>query len=96
MKTLKTDQVLQTLDGKDLQEGDTKITVGLLISNQLANSTSPNPHRAYQLAKQISTEKKVELTAESVVFIKEQITKSNLGALYVGQIIDILEESDSK
>jgi len=96
VKTLNTKEVLKSLDGKDLQEGDTKITVGLLISNTLANTTSPNPHQAYQLAKKIATENKVELLAEQVVFIKEQMMKSNLGALYIGQVISILEESDSK
>ncbi len=96
MKTLDTQEVLKSLDGKELKERETKITVGLLISNHLANSTSPNPHQAYQLAKKIATEKTVDLKAEEVVFIKEQMSKSSLGSLYIGQIIDILEAPDKK
>lgn len=90
MKTIKTDQVLTDLKGEVLKEGEVSITIGLIISNTLSGQTS-NPHRAYQLAKQFATEKTVDLKAEDVVFIKENLQKSTLGALYIGQVIDVLE-----
>lgn len=93
MKTLKTDQVLLTLTGEEIAEGDTKVTVGLIITNALSQQTT-NPHRAYQLAKQIATNKKVELKAEDIVFIKEMLLQSQLVALYIGQVIEILESKD--
>lgn len=95
MKKLNPNQVLVALDGTKLVEGSTEITVGLIISNTLSGNVN-NPHRAYQLAKQIATEKTVELKAEEIVYIKEALLKSTLGALYIGQCIDILESSDTK
>ncbi len=92
MKKLKTDEVLKNLKGDELVEGDQKITAGLLLSNILSNQQSSNPHRSYQLAKKFATEKEVELKAEDIVFLKEQIVKYQLGPLYTGQLIDILEK----
>lgn len=96
MKTLNTTDVLCNLQGEKLKEGDTEITAGLLISNVLSTVQTSNPHRAYQLAKEIATSKSVELKAEDVVFLKEHLAKSTLGALYIGQLIDILESNDKK
>lgn len=95
MKTLKTNDVLKDLQNKELVENETKITVGLLLSNILSNAQTPNPHRSYQLAKAFATEKEVELKAEDVVYLKDIISKyTALGALYTGQLIDILESSN--
>lgn len=93
MKTLTTSQKLKTLDGEVLKEGNKEITIGLVLTNLLASTTN-NPHRAYQLARQMAVEKKVELKAEDVVYLKEILNKSTLGALYTGQCIDILESND--
>lgn len=91
MKTLKTDQRLLTLKGEVLKEDNTEITVGLILSNILSNS-SVNPHRSYQLAKAIATNDTVELKAEDILFIREALNRQNhLGSLYTGQIIEVLE-----
>lgn len=90
MKTLKTSETLKDFEGKVIKENGKEITIGFLLSNILS-STNSNPHRAYQLAKAIATEKTVELKAEDIVYIKEVLSKSPLGALYIGQAIEILE-----
>lgn len=91
MKTIKTNEALKDLQGNELKENDTKITAGLLISNILSGAQTSNPYRAYQLAKSFATEKEVELKAEDIVFLKEVISKHSLGALYTGQLIELLE-----
>lgn len=95
MKTLLTSETLKTLEGKVLKEGNAEVTIGLVLTNLLSNTTD-NPHRAYQLAKQIATEKKVELKAEDIVYLKGILNKASLGALYTGQCIEILEASKEK
>lgn len=91
MLSLKTKTVLHSFEGKELIEGETKITIGLLLTNILSNATQ-NPHRAYILGREIATNDTVELKAEDVVFLKEVVSAyKNLGALYTGQIISILD-----
>lgn len=91
MKTIKPNDTLKDLQGNDLKEKDTKITVGLLMSSILSGAQTSNPYRAYQLAKAFAVDKEVELKAEDIVFLKEIISKHTLGSLYTGQLIEVLE-----
>lgn len=96
MIKIKTNQALKTLKGEELKEGNETITVGLLMANILSGQVS-NPHRAYQFAKKFSVEKEVELKAEDQVYLKQQVESAkHLGAIYIGQLIEILEGSESK
>lgn len=90
MKTLNTTEVLTNFEGEEVVEGGTQITVGLVLTNTLAGHNS-NPHRAYQLGRKIATNDEVELLAEDVVYLKESLASSRLGAIIIGQVIDILE-----
>lgn len=91
MTTIKTDTPLVNLQGEQLTENDTAITVGMVLSNILSGQVS-NPARGYQLAKKFATEAEVELKAEDVVYVKEQVEKrTDFTALVTGQLIQILE-----
>lgn len=91
MVKIKTDTKLVDLQNKTIKEGDTVITVGLLFGNILSGQVS-NPVRGYQLAKKFALDKEVELNAEDIVYIKEQVNnRKDLTALITGQLIEILE-----
>jgi hypothetical protein len=92
MKKLQTNDVLVDFAGKKLKENGVEITVGLLLSSVLAGTTK-NPARAYLLGRELMQKKEVELKAEDIVFLKEILNESKtLGALYTGQLIEILEK----
>lgn len=100
MKTIHTKYILKKMDGTDWenpQEG--KITIGYLLTNILSGKTS-NPTRAWLLGKRIATEDIVDLLAEDVVFIKQEIEKNAtahdgfLTTIGAGQIIEILDAKE--
>jgi hypothetical protein len=95
MKTLKTNESLKDLKGEEIKEGEIAITIGLIITNTLSGQTT-NPHEAYKLAKKISENDSVDLKAEDVVFIKEQLKASKMPALYIGQVMEILDSKDAE
>lgn len=93
MKKIKTNTPLLDRKGEPLKEGDEPITIGLVISNVLFGQVS-NPHRGYQLGRKFAGEKDVELRAEDIVYIKEQLEKAGLHAIIIGQAIEILESGE--
>lgn len=96
MTTIKTKTVLKNLKGDALKDGTEDFTIGALICSVLSGKVS-NPARGYQLAKAFATEKMVELKAEDVVFIKEELEHNGknkefgFGALVIGQALEILD-----
>ena len=85
--------MLVSLDGQTLKEIDRDVTVGLVIASVLSAGPVSDPHLAYQLAKKVSTEDTVDLSAEDIVFIKQHLMASKLNSLYTGQTIEVLEAS---
>jgi hypothetical protein len=96
--TINTKTVLKNLKGEDMKEGNNMpLTIGLLIANILGGITA-NPSLAWQLGKKFATEEKVELKAEQIVFLKEEINKvasgekAWLNSMIAGQILELLEK----
>lgn len=94
MKTLNTKEVLKNFNGDDIMDGETPATVGFVLTNILSGRVE-NPHRAYQLGRDIALNDTVELRAEDVVYLKKCVEgATHVTALVSGQIIDILERKD--
>lgn len=99
MKVINTKQVLKDFLGEDIKSGGEKVVVGTIIANVLGGRTS-NPTLAWVLGKKFATDKTVDLKAEDIVFLKENIEAAAkltpeqggwLTSLLAGQIIEILE-----
>ena len=97
MKTIKTGTVLKNFNGDNLKNGDEDLTIGFVISNVLGGKVS-NPTLGWILGKKFATEKEVDLKAEEMVFIKEELKKpeTNWLAITTGQVLEILEAKDEK
>jgi len=90
--------VLKTLKGEVIKDDTGEVTAALVISNILSGQTT-NPARAYQLAKKFATEDIVDLKAEDVVFIKEQVegaAKQSMSSLVAGQLLELLDGAEDK
>lgn len=102
MKKIKTNTKIFDVKGKPIlnADGDADFTVGEMITNVLSGKTE-NPHRSYQLAKAFAEKKEVELKAEDIVFLKEEIEKNarsqqwGYNAWIAGQVLDILDGTES-
>lgn len=88
---------MKNMVGQDLENDQgLPIVVGVLISNVLAGKTS-NPQRAWVLGRKFASKKVVDLLAEDVVFIKQEILNlgmqqnSWLSGLLTGQLIEVLD-----
>lgn len=96
MKAFNTKTVLVDLDGTELKSGDKALTAGIVITNTLTGPVS-NPARGYQLAKQVHANEIVQLKAEDVNYICQELEKNRqLPAVISGQVIDILNEKDEE
>jgi hypothetical protein len=102
MKTIKTNQQLVNMKGEPLTNDENKpVFLGVVISNVLGGKTK-NPSLGWILGKKFATEKTVDLLAEEVVFLKEEIKELGvrpdgwLSGLLCGQILDILDSKDEK
>lgn len=84
------------LKGKSVKDN---LKLGDMIANILAVANS-NPSLAWQLGKKFATQEEVDLKAEDIVYIKEQIeANKEVFAFVKGQIIEILDgkvEEDTK
>jgi hypothetical protein len=101
MKTINTQQILKDFKGEDIKSSDDgkKVIIGDFLSNIMA-SNAKNPSLAWQLGKKFACDKKVDLKAEEVVFVKESIEDASTGerrwvtAMVAGQLIEILDSKD--
>ena len=99
MKKINTKQVLKNLKGEAMKSGEQEMTVGDVIAAVLSAKVT-NPYLGFVLAKKFSQDKFVELKAEDVVFVKEELEKNGkrqdegFYAIIIGQVIDILESSE--
>ena len=93
MTIINTKKVLVDFKGENLKESDQKtdLTVGAVISRTLGGQVS-NPTLGWILGKKFATQKNVELKAEEVVFIKNEIEADKTWfAIVKGQVLEILE-----
>lgn len=91
MITIKTNTVLKDFEGVNLKNGDKDLTVGGAISTVLGGQVE-NPYLGWMLGKKFATSDKVELSAEDVVFIKDEMKKNKHWiAVVTGQILALLE-----
>jgi len=96
MITIKTSTILKDFKGQPLKSGENDLTIGEVISTVLAGK-STNPTLSWVFGKKFATEKAVDLKAEDVVFIKEQIEKDdNWFAVVKGQVIELLDSPTPK
>lgn len=95
MKKISTKHILTNFKGESLKEGTTIYTVGLVVSSILGGQVS-NPMLGWQLGKKFATEDVVDLKAEEVVFIKKEMEAQKIfGAIITGQMLDLLESTES-
>lgn len=102
MKTINTKQVLLNLKGEDLKEADGQpALLGKYLCNVMAGRVS-NPFLGWTLGKKFATEETVDLSAEEIVFIKEEVKRVSIpggetvwmNAVAAGQILEILDKKD--
>lgn len=93
---------LVNMKGEPLENEEGKaVILGTVLSNVLGGKTG-NPSLGWVLGKKFATEKEVDLLAEEVVFVKEEVTKLGtnpsgwLSGLLCGQILNILDSKDEK
>lgn len=102
MLKLNTKYQLRNFAGKPLADNETGATIvlGTLLANILGGKTS-NPTLSWVLGKKFATEEFVDLKAEEVVFVKDEVLKLGtlpaqqggwLTGLLCGQIMSILDE----
>ena len=82
-------EVMLGLDGKALKLEDKDLTVGLALSECLVGGTSPDPLRAYVLAKKlVGAEGEAELDQTESDFLKEAVNaNNNYFAIVKGQLL---------
>ncbi len=96
MKTIKTDFVLVDHSGKPLKFNGGDLTIGYALSTVLAGKSS-NPTLAWVFGKKFATEPKVDLKAEDIVFLKQELNASEAWhAVVTGQIVEILDSADKE
>lgn len=95
MKKINTGLVLKTFDGESLKIEEKEQTLGMILSELLAQDRT-NPTLGWVLGKKFATEKEVDLKAEDVVYVKKALEELKVNALYGGQIINILDGEDSQ
>jgi hypothetical protein len=95
MKTIKTNTVLLDMKGKVIKHGGEDLTIGYVVSNVLGGKVS-NPTLGWSLGKKFATEDSVDLKAEDIVFIKNELEKPDVAwfSVVLGQVIEILESKD--
>lgn len=100
MTTIDTKQVLVNFKGEKLKnemvksEGD--LTIGFVLSHVLSGQTS-NPALSWILGKKFATEDQVDLKAEEVVFIKNELEKQKTWlSLVSGQVLEIIDGKKSQ
>lgn len=100
MKTIHTNYILKRMNGDDWESpSEGKITIGYLIYSVLAGRTL-NPQLAWDLGKKFAREDTVDLRAEDIVFIKNEIERDVangtgfLTTLGAGQIIEVLDSKE--
>lgn len=102
MLRLNTKYQLKNFAGKPLEDNETgrPIVLGTILANILGGKTS-NPTLAWVLGRKFATEEFVDLKAEEVVFVKDEVLKLGtlpsqqggwLTGLLCGQILSILDE----
>lgn len=101
MKTIKNDQTLVDMKGEPLKnESLEDVKLGYVLSNIMGGKTD-NPALAWILGKKFATQESVDLKAEEVVFVKQEVTKlatnagSWLSGILGGQILEILDSKDA-
>ncbi len=91
MKVITPDTKLRTYDGKVIVEADKEMTLGFALI-QLLNTATEDKVAAYKLAMRLSVDEPVEVTDAEVSLLRQITEASKLTPLYVGQIIELLEE----
>lgn len=101
MKIFNTQIPLKDFEGKEVKDKGEIVTAGRVIAN-IIGGQSTNPTLSWVLGKKFSTEKTVELKAEDIVWLKEQINnlaqvpveRGGLSGMVAGQLIALLEEPE--
>lgn len=83
--------VLRDLEGNALQHGDKNLTLAIAVSQALSTAKECDPVMAFILAGKFHENAELELRAEDVVFVKEQMKKSAYYPIVVGQVSQILD-----
>lgn len=93
------------MSGEPLENPQKKpVLLGTVLSNIMAGKTA-NPALSWVLGKKFAIEDEVDLLAEEVVFVKDEVKKLGvkpeeqggwLSGLLCGQILEILEGKDAK
>ena len=101
MLKVNTQKTLVDFKGKKLVAdigGD--VFLGTILSNVMGGKVS-NPTLGWQLGKKFATQDTVELKAEEVVFVKQEVTNVSgpggwMGAQLAGQVLEILEGQEEE
>lgn len=93
MKVFDTTKILYNLKGEEMKDGEETATMGQVVANILCGQGIDNPLRAFQLARKLTTDDKVDLKAEDVVYLKSQLEKSSkfMSSIVLGQVLEELE-----
>ncbi len=102
MKTVDCKMVCLNMKGEPLQNEEKKpVILGVVLSNIMAGKTS-NPALGWVLGKKFAVEDTVDLLAEEVVFVKNEVKALGespsgwLSGLLCGQILTYLDSKDEK
>ena len=88
---LNLNEVLLSLDGKELDHGDKHLTVGISLAQILVAGSNKDALRAYVLGKKLMDAEEVELDASEVNFIKTAIEENQTYTVLVkGQLLEKL------
>lgn len=88
---LNLNEVLLSLDGKELDDGDKSLTVGISLARILVTGSNKDALRAYVLGKKLMDAEEVELDASEVNFIKTAIEENQTYTVLVkGQLLEKL------
>lgn len=88
---IQTNQLLKNLRGYVIKEGDTELTLGMVISASLLQEKEQDPERAYKLAKECAEKNEVNLSVEDITFIKERLKTLPINPLVTGQALTLLD-----
>lgn len=84
-----------TFDGQNYKDGENNLTLGIVLSVVLITTNTTDPLRTYLLTQKIAGKDEVDLSADDIVYLKEQIKKNTETPTYnphiLGQAIFLID-----